>query len=240
MTRRFRSPSPTAGGRRIGRRGFLAVGGVSVAGLVAAGCGGDDGGGTGDTIPRRTEGAVIDFANPTLGVLNFAYALEQLEAAFYAQVNQSLYKGASDVERRSFQDIAAHERVHREFLKFVLGRPSVGALAPDFSSVDFDDRGSVLETALKLENLGVAAYNGAARLIDVGSRFGTVPLEAAGDIVAVEARHAAFIGSLIDGGRGGRRFAPEAFDAPMDPAAVLEAADPFISTPIRVENLRSQ
>lgn len=236
---------PAAEARRLGRRGFLALSGVSVAGFVVAGCGGDDespGASTGKSTLTAPPGddIVLDFANQTLGVLNYAYLLEQLEAEFYRQVTVNLYTGISDAEKRILEDIAAHEKAHREFFQAVLGRNAINTVPCEFGTVDLESRDSVLRAALTFENVGVSAYNGAAKLIEVDGDLGTVPLEAAGDVVSVEARHAAVIGSLIDGRRHGRRFARESFDPTMDPAAVLQAVDPFISLPVRIENLRSQ
>ncbi len=118
----------------------------------------------------------------------------------------------------------------------MLADKAIGGLTPNFEEIDFADRDSVFQTALTFENLGVSAYIGAASLIDVSGPLGTVPLEAAGDILAVEARHASVIGSVIEENRGSM-FAPEAFDTAMAPDQVLKAAGPFIKTQIRAENL---
>lgn len=223
--------------RPTGRRAFLGWSGVSLAGLIVVGCGGDDDDESADTTTTDAAGGdvVLDFAD-AFGVLNYAYALEQLEAAFYTQVVDEAYGGMSADETGLFEDIKAHEVAHREFLKAVLGDKAIGGLTPNFEKVDFSDRDSVFETALTFENLGVSAYIGAASLIDVSGPLGTVPLEAAGDILAVEARHASVIGSVIEENRG-KMFAPNAFDEAMAPPEVLEAAGPFIETKISTRNL---
>ncbi len=229
----------TVFGQPLARRSFLKVGGATAAGLVIAACGGDEDP-TAET-PTQTEAeaadVVLDFSETT-GVLNYAYALEQLEAAFYTAVNDSLYNDARPVERAVLDDIMAHEIAHREFFKAVLGKDAIGALKPDFSKVDFSSRESVLQTAATFENLGVGAYNGAARYIDVDGPLGAVPLMAAGDIVSVEARHASTILDLLANTQGGS-FAPEAFDKALTPKAVLAAAQPFIKTSIVVQNVPS-
>lgn len=214
-------------GRPTGRRTFLGVSGLSLAGLLVVGCGDDDEKAKGDVV--------LDFSD-AYGVLNYAYALEQLEAAYYTQVVDGMFANATARETRIFEDIQAHEIAHREFLKAVLGDKAIGGLTPDFGAVDFDDRDSVFNTALTFENLGVSAYIGAATLIDVSGPLGTVPLEAAGDIVAVEARHAAVIGAVIKKNRSSN-FAPNAFEKPMSPDEVLKAAGPFIKTTISTKNL---
>jgi hypothetical protein len=222
--------------RPSARRAFLGWSGVSLVGLIV-GCGGgnDEKADTTQTTADDGAAVVLDFSD-AFGVLNYAYALEQLEAAYYTQVIDKPYDGMSNDEADLFKDIKAHEIAHREFLKALLADKAIGGLTPNFTEVDFADRDSVFQTALTFENLGVSAYIGAASLIDVSGPLGTVPLEAAGDIVAVEARHASVIGSVIEENRGSM-FAPEAFDDAMAPDQVLKAAGPFIKTQIRAENL---
>lgn len=138
-----------------------------------------------------------DVGGGDTGILNFAYALEQLEAAFYTQVNASFYTNASPAEKAVLQDIMNHEIAHRDFFKAALGSKAIPALKPDFSSIDFTSRTSVLATAKAFEDLGVSAYNGAGQYI-TSSEYLTI----AGKIVSVEARHAAAIRDLINPGSG--------------------------------------
>ena len=167
----------------VSRRSFLGIAGGTVAGLtvmaVAVGCEAND---------VNEDG--IDLGSGDIGILNYAYALEQLEAAFYIKVVSSFYVGASDLEKTYLEDIRDHEIAHREFFKNALGTNAIPALEVDFSSIDFADRTSVLGTAKAFEDLGVSAYNGAGKLI-------TSPdyLLLAGKIVSVEARHAALLRS---------------------------------------------
>lgn len=166
-------------------------------------------------------GVKIDLSTD-LGVLNFAYALEQLEAAFYTKVIVDLYRGASNAEEAILRDIKRHEVVHREFFKAALGSARIPALAVNFSSVDFNSRQSVLRSAQVFEDTGVGAYNGAAQFLRNPDY-----LEVAGKIVSVEARHASAIRDVL-----GRSFAPRAFDPAFTFEQVLRLADPFIATKI--------
>lgn len=134
----------------------------------------------------------IDLGSGDPSILNYAYALEQLEAAFYTQVAASPYSGISAQETAYLTDIRDHEVAHREFFKAALAGNAIPALTPDFSSVNFSDRTSVLATAKAFEDLGVSAYNGAGSLIKSADY-----LLLAGKIVSVEARHAALIRNLI-------------------------------------------
>ena len=174
--------------RAFFKRAGLGLGAVAVASNLAA-CDSDD-----DSDADVT----LDFSND-FGVLNYAYALEQLEAAFYdTVVSGSSYSATfSASDRAIFDDLAAHEAIHRDFLRAAIvmegGEGAViGALTPDFSSVNFGSRSSVLSTAQALEDTGVGAYNGAGRYIASDDY-----LLVAGKIVSVEARHASVISNMI-------------------------------------------
>ncbi len=171
-----------------------------------------------------------------IGVLNYAYALEQLEAAFYTQVLDNPFGEMQVNDERILRQIRDHEIAHRDFLKGALGRNAIPALEVDFSSVNFASRQSVLGTADVFENLGVAAYNGAGQLISNPDY-----LVAAGSIVSIEARHAAAIADLL------RPFSAEAagrgnvdhrgLDKALRPSQVLKAAGPFVVTPVTAATL---
>lgn len=170
------------------RRSFLRYtgAGMALSGLFLAGCDDDD---------NNNSNNLIDVGSGDTGVLNYAYALEQLEAAFYAQVKTGTYYtnlGTGTSERQIFDDIALHEKAHAEFFKAALSTNAIKALEPDFSSINFNDRSSVLNAAKAFEDLGVAAYNGAGRYIQTAAY-----LVIAGKIVSVEARHAALIRDMI-------------------------------------------
>jgi len=212
---------------------MLRAAAVGVAGLALAAC--QQQAVTGADIDRpRTDHipgvVVLDFATD-VGVLNYAYALEQLEAAFYIQVVNTAgfaTRFASN-EQRVLNDLRDHEVVHREFFKAALGASAIGGLTVDFSTIDFTSRTSVLTTARTFEDLGVGAYNGAAKYISRADYLG-----AAGKIVSVEARHAAAIRDLLANRTGA--FAPSTFDADLTPTFVLSQADPFIVDSVSVIN----
>ena len=171
-----------------------------------------------------------------IGVLNYAYALEQLEAAFYTQVLDNPFGGMQVNDERILREIRDHEVAHRDFLKNALGGKAIPALEVDFSAVDFSSRRSVLQTADVFENLGVAAYNGAGQLISNPDY-----LAAAGSIVSVEARHAAAIADLLKpfsaeaAGRG--NVDSKGLDKALLPSKVLKAAAPFIVPPVTAATL---
>lgn len=173
---------------RLGRKDFLKytayAGGATALGLGSCK--------KSSNSSSSSSGTTIDVGSGDFGILNFAYALEQLEAAFYIKVNASFYSGATSAEKAILSDIMNHEIAHRDFLKAALGSNAIAALTPDFSSVDFTSRTSVLSTSKALEDTGVSAYNGAGQYF-MSSDYLTL----AGKIVSVEARHAAAIRDLI-------------------------------------------
>ncbi len=216
------------------RRDMLRAAGLGSVALLLAGC---KAGSTDFLAPQTAsfatvtaDGITLDFSTDT-DVLNYAYALEQLEAAFYVQVLASA--GFSSIfsasEQRVLFDLREHEVAHRDFLAAALGSARIPGLTPNFSAVNFGSRTSVLETARTFEDLGVSAYNGAARYLS-----SAVLLGVAGKIVSVEARHAAAIRDLLSPRTPA--FAPNAFDAGNTPQAVLTAADPFIQEQITAIN----
>ncbi|MFD2147278.1 ferritin-like domain-containing protein [Mucilaginibacter antarcticus] len=131
-------------------------------------------------------------ATGDLAILNYAYALEQLEAAFYINVISKMYTGATSEEIALLTDIRDHEVGHREFFKAALGPNAIQALTPNFSAIDFSNKTQVLAAAKAFEDTGVTAYNGAGYLIK-----NPTYLLLAGKIVSVEARHAAYIRNLV-------------------------------------------
>jgi Ferritin-like domain len=173
-----------------------------------------------------------DLGEGDIGVLNYAYALEQLEAAFYTMVVKTPYGDISAEETSLLGDIKDHEVAHRDFLKKALGDKAIPDLEVDFSAVDFTSRKSVLTTAQTFEDLGVGAYNGAGKLIENPDY-----LAAAGTIVSIEARHAAAIRDLLN--MNSVAFAGDdvvdpksGLDVAYTPAEVLPKADPFIVTEV--------
>ncbi len=177
----------------------------------------------------------VNLGSGDVGILNYAYALEQLEAAFYVKVISSLYSGITPTEQAFLTDIRDHEVAHRNFFKAAItaaGATAIQDLEVDFSSIDFGNRTSVLGAAKAFEDLGVTAYNGAGKLL-VSSAYLTI----AGKIVSVEARHAALIADLISNGTFADTTNSNGLDMARTPAEVLAIADTYIVTKINASNL---
>ena len=174
--------------------------------------------------PGTGAAVTIDFAKGDIAILQFAYALEQLEADFYTKVMAASNAGSTNLtaaDKAIMQDIKYHEVLHREYFKVALGTANGFSLTTTYGSLNFNDRTQVLATAKALEDTGVRAYNGAAQYIkDIQY------LLAAGKIVSVEARHASAIADLIE--PNSRAFAPQVFDDVARPATIAAIAQGFV------------
>lgn len=211
-----------------GRRNFLKLSGIglAMAGLALVGCNDDD-------MMIDNGGNVFDLGKGDVGVLNYAYALEQLEADFYSKVVNNFYPGISSLEREVLTDLYHHEVIHRDFFKAAISGATSNVLPTlefQYPNVNFNDKNSVLATAKALEDTGVAAYNGAGKYI-------TTPdyLVIAGKIVSVEARHAAAIRNLINPASadfsGDDVIDANGLDVAKEPKDIVMAAGGFIKTP---------
>ncbi len=179
------------------RLGLLAGGGILAAGLPLA-------------LSDASEVPKSD-----VKILNYALTLEYLEAAFYAE---ALAKGKLSGSLLNFaQVVGAHEAAHVAALKSALGSAAIKSPKFDFKGTTGAKK-TFLRTSKTLEDVGVSAYQGQADKIKTPA-----VLASAGSILAVEARHAAWVRDLIAGGKAGLLPAPEAFSTPMSMSDVLAA-----------------
>ncbi len=209
------------------------------------------------TLPKRAAAAVnppLTFAQiPGTGdvkVLNYALALEALEADAYAQAFQRLTTGGnqnslglqinglgistSEEDVHYTQLFGRVEVEHRNFLDTALGTASILRSAP-FNTAKFDfginnlNRRGVLDLLYTLEQTGVGAYLGAIPFFATNTY-----LLPAGGIQATEARHTAVIAAVYNKLYGvSKQVAPlynqnNGIDALVAPDTVLAAASQFI------------
>jgi Ferritin-like domain len=244
----------------FGRRRFLAWSSTALLGAIAFG-GKLPGLSIEQALAQSPGGAAmakaVDLGEGDIGILNYAYALEQLEAAFYTQVTKTPYANMASADTAILSGIRDHEIAHRDFFKAALKKNAIPALDVDFTKIDFNSRDSVLSTAKTFEDLGVAAYNGAGQLLEKAEY-----LLLAGKIVSVEARHATAIRHLIgmkgnatasnnattttgSNTAGGNNNAfddadvvnDKGLDRAQKPAEVLATAGPFVKTPITADDI---
>jgi len=159
-------------------------------------------------------------------ILNFALTLEFLEAEFYrlAVANKAF---GSNAQLQKFAEVVAdHENKHVAFLKSALKSAAVRKPTFDFGAA-VTDPAMFAATAQVLEDTGVSAYLGQAKNIFQGPI-----LTAAGTILTVEARHAAwirFVNVPADPTTEVEDLpSPRTFDLPATERATLRKAAPFI------------
>ncbi|MGN8214246.1 ferritin-like domain-containing protein [Halococcus sp. PRR34] len=215
----------TDGGRS--RRGFMSDAALAGAGALALSAtsgvaAGNDGSSDVDSSPSDVE------------VLNYALALEHLEAAYYndflAEYTESEVERSAVAEYfarptlqystyQQIQDVRDHEEAHVDALRQTitdLGGTPVEPAAYEFSY------GSIAEfvaIADRLEAVGVSAYAGAAPLIDSEE-----VLKAALSIHSVEAEHQTYFQLLHL-----QRPSPDAFNEARSMEQVLPIAKQFVA-----------
>ena len=168
-------PEPDVAERRL-TRGALVRGGVALAAGAAALA----------AWPRTTVSAPS--AKQDAEILRFALTVEDLQAAFYADaIKRGALSDALHGELLEFaQTVGDHERAHAAHIRrlWARARRSLGAST---SATPTPAPRRFAHTAIKLEELGLAAYNGAATSLTPDA------LADASRIVSVEARHAGWI-----------------------------------------------
>jgi hypothetical protein len=184
------------------RSAFLRKGALIGGGLVAG------------AIPLAIATGQGGVPKSDVAILNFALTLEYLEAAFYQQANAS---GALNGELATFASVVgAHENAHVAALQKALGSAATAKPQFDFMGTT-DDKKKFAGTSQQLEDTGVSAYQGQAGRIKTPA-----VLLAAGSILPIEARHAAWIRDI--NGRGGSPVpAKSAFSKPLTMDQVLAA-----------------
>lgn len=142
-----------------------------------------------------------------VSILNFALTLEELQAAFYTEVERN--KVLSGGLKRQAETVGAVERAHVKALRSALGSAAVARPHFDFGGAT-EGSDAFRKTAVAFEDLAVAAYKGQAPKISSRAY-----LASALAIHSVEAKHAAWIRRLA-----GRSPVSGPFDEPLTRPAV--------------------
>jgi hypothetical protein len=155
--------------------------------------------------PRSSAGK--ESAAQDVKIFNFLLVLEQAQAAFY---DAAVRGGALKGDLLAFARVVApQEQDHVRFIRDKLGAQAGPPPKLDFGRATSDPK-RFTATAIDLEEATAAAY------IGQGANLTRDAVADAARIVAVEARHAAWIRDLA-----GEDPAPRAADPPLSAAAVL-------------------
>jgi rubrerythrin len=202
MIREMADAEPRAGRRDVlSSRGRVLAGTVLTAGAVGAA-----------PLVQRFLRAADALASPSKAqdarILQLVLQLEYTQVAFY---EQSLREAGLQGELRRFaQNALGHERQHLAAIRKALGSKAGTKPSFDFGRNTKSEE-AFRQTAIKLEDLAVASYNGQATNL-------TAPtLAAAATIVSVEARHAAWVRAIA-----GEVAAPDPVDQPMTAKEAVE------------------
>lgn len=148
-------------------------------------------------------------------ILQFALELERLQSTFYAE---AIRGGKLSGEVRQFAEIVGREEAaHRHYLEQVLGSNAAATRRYRFGNATHDNH-SFVAAAVKLEDTGLAGYNGQAL------NLSRSVLRSVSRVISVEARHAAWARDLA-----GQPPAPHATDAPISAAQAMSAIRPYIA-----------
>jgi len=166
------------------------------------------------TMKAAAEGGNVD-----LEVAQFALLLERLEADFYVRALKEVpfrSPSARSMARTFADDETQHVDALEQLVRQLNGR---AGRAPKFDfGPALSNEEAFLETAMLFEDTGVSAYNGSGPLIENDDI-----LETAGQIVQVEARHAARCRREND-----TNPAPRAFDQALTMDQVMSRLRPYI------------
>jgi rubrerythrin len=175
-------------------RRALLLGGAALGGTAITGA------------PRMTTAA--SFGEDDLRALNLLLLVEHTQVAFYTEaLRHDAIKGEL---LRYTRQVASQEDEHLGFLKRLLGGQADRKPGFDFGDAT-READAFVAAATELEDLAVEAYNGR------GSHVSRDVLAEAAKIVSVEARHAAWIRSIV-----GVLPAPDATDSARSRDEVLE------------------
>lgn len=234
------TPSPAAAATGDGRRRFLVrasgAGGATALAALLGGCSlgvRSRGAGSSSAASQARSSTPGPSKQGDLKIMNYALTLEYLEATFYAIVDRKgLFSGQDASLISSFgRQEADHATALRAMIRRMGGKPvPKPRFTPAFAALT-KDRATALRAAAMVENVGAAAYLGAAPMI-----LDNQLLIAALTIHSVEARHAAALNKVAGSGYEGHGgsfvgMLPDgAFAQPATMPQVLKIVKPYIAS----------
>jgi hypothetical protein len=223
-----RAESVSRGKPVTSRRGLVLGSTVAATGVLALGLAGQAGlpgfrrAAAQDSTPAALSGG---FFQDEVDVLNFALRLERLDSTLYRQgletfTEQDFLDAGYDQEARdNLARIVENEETQVAFLSETISALGGEPVGPEEYAFPYTTLAEFLALSQQVEDVGLDAYTGSAQFLIGNDDL----LSAALAIHAVEARHLAYFRLL-----NGVAPAPDAFEAPLAPADVLAAVQPFL------------
>lgn len=204
----------------LSRRDFitrvaLSTGALALPSLFANAC-------NGDTLVDPTESASLDLSTDA-GVLNYFYAISQLQADFWARVNANRYPGITTAESSSFSSLGSHATSQRNWLQQfqTVGRLTDVLTFAFGDSVDFASRSATMTAALTIEDSATQAYAGGVSYLSDPAN-----IVLASKLASIAARHSATLRDLNDLAAGGNTRTSFAGDDIVSATGLEVAAKP--------------
>lgn len=157
-------------------------------------------------------------------VLQFALTVENLASSFYARSLDKyprqlfLDAGVKPADYDQIVRVRDNEAGHRDTLKAAIQKLGETPNPPCTYNFPDTDIPSFLKVARTLENTDIPAYTGSMK--DISDKR---LITAAGTIVTVDARHAAFFNHIT-----GKAPAPSSFDIPLGQRQIVSLSKQFI------------
>ncbi len=208
--------------QNVSRRNFLQLaGGLAGAGLLISSC-------------RRTAPDTVYVGKGDTALLNYLLILEEVLSAVYVQANLTAYYGLNKSQLDLLADMRDHQLAHKELLKKVLGSSAIPDIVTVLSAVTYADKTDFLKNSVMLEDLAVAAYNGAAkRFADTNYILLTAKM------ATLQARHAAYSRELLAHNTLADATVVNlnGLDQALAPITVFNTLKPYIQTKFDISNL---
>ena len=175
-----------------------------------------------------TESASIDLSTDA-GVLNYFYAIAQLQSDFWTRLGLNRFPGITTAESTAFNAMASHATNHRNWLQvFQTSGRITDVMTFNFAdSVNFAVRSSAMAAGLTIEDAASQAYGGGIKYLSSSAN-----ILLASKMASVAARHSATIRDFIDIAAGGTSRISFAGDDIVGPTGVeiVKTPDEIIST----------
>ncbi len=213
----------------INRRNFLSISGVAAGvAVAAASC-------QKSTTSPSGSGGSFDVGSGDVGYLNMAYAVTQINEAFYTQVVATPYANISALEKSYMAEYKDEEFTHQYLLQQVLSSNAIAAINIDLSVVNFTDRTQALTAGKLIANIAVATYNYAIPRIKNSNYMPVL-----GKMVSTIARKSAVLGNLISFGSlydSSSVDASTGMEINQTPSTVLTTINAYLKTKITAKSL---